>query len=220
MLTRRKVIIDRCFAFLFFFCFNFVRTKYVEINLFLIYIAADIQRSLVRRARLRRKYFQMLEREGEKVPEKPKGSLANEKVNSEQSDDNGDDDESDDEDEVPDKEEDVATSNEDDFFERSKAEKKRTKKPIESTSLKKDTTKVSKPLTHVDRMQLIKDRKKQKREEMEESYRKRKLEREQKEKARRKSKDQMNQFTRKGQPKMGPRISRLLDQIKEETSKN
>lgn len=154
---------------------------------------------------MRRKYFKMLEREGEEVPRRDgKGSTSGDEEEIEEEGNTN---------EIPSDAED-GDSNDEGFFEEAQKPKKSAKSDSKVAEAKNQKNKV-KALTHVEKMHLIKERKRQRKEEVEEKTRVRKADREQKEKTRKKNKEIMNQFTRKGQPKMGPRITRLLDQIKD-----
>lgn len=150
---------------------------------------------------MRRKYFKMLEQEGEAVPEK--------ETNTKSGNVSGDEAQIENDKKSDNRELEDDLDEEGDFFKTdTKEKKKEAPNPV-----KKQTEK--KPFTHTDRLKLIKERKKNQREEYENRQKNKLKEKEEKESLRIKHKKQMNQFTKKGQPKMGPRINRLLDQIKE-----
>lgn len=138
----------------------------------------------------------MLEQEGEEVPAKVERSEPDES-----NDEEGNASEKNDEEGKEDFEDE-----EEDFFEEPV-------KPKAKQEVRKPQNK--KAYTHEQRIQLIKERKLAKRKEYEENLRTRELQKKHSEAMRKRHAEQINQFTRKGQPKMGPRISRLLDQIKE-----
>lgn len=155
---------------------------------------------------MRRKYFKMLEREGEEVPQK---KLSQDGSGFEQDQPSGSDDANIGDESGEDSDE------EGDLFENSNEKNRVTTKEKKTKHTTQNKERAKKGVTHADRLNLIKDRKKHRKEELESKYKQMKEEREEKEQKRQKHRQQMNQFTKRGQPKMGPRINKLLDQIKD-----
>lgn len=88
--------------------------------------------------------------------------------------------------------------------------------PTNSASSKKDPEVARRrPMTYGDRAALIKARKQEKKAARDTYVEKRRVEHERREGLRQTHKRQMTKYTSRGQPKMGPRINRLLDKIKE-----
>lgn len=151
----------------------------------------------------------MLEREGESVTKK---SNLKESIN-----DNEESEKKDDDTKEQNNESSVSSGEESDedggFFEENPQKSRYTPKTQKRDEKHENDKK--KALSHTEKLELIKERKRQKREQMDQTMRQKTEDRERKGKARQKHKEMMNQFTRRGQPKMGPRITRLLDQIKD-----
>lgn len=125
-------------------------------------LAQEIQRSLVRRARIRKAYFRMLEKEENQQGE----DVTDERIVSENQKEDKDD----------------------------------RREPF----VHPDRRKKTKP----SRQQILEEKQKQREERLESKK--------QKEELRSKHKTQMTKYTKKGQPLMSSRVSRLLDKIQEQ----
>lgn len=156
----------------------------------------EIRRALTHRARLRKNYFKLLEREGLDVPSKEsteiRGNVEEESTEEKDSHEEGPDDGSDD--------------------------SSRTKKSaLSGIDIIKQKVKNHEPLTFQERIQLKKDRRENDKKKKMQKTRE-KLEALKKSELKRKQQTERIQGTktRKGQPLMGPRINDLLDKIKQE----
>lgn len=171
----------------------------------------DIKKSLVHRARLRKAYYKMLEKEGEEVPSKKQSYDTND------NDKNDDNSNSNSENEETTKNSDVSESEEEQggFFEGEPIESKETISKKESYRERKTAEKKERALSFHERNKLIKERKLAKRKAQEEYRANREKEHQVREAKRIKHRNQMKKFTDRGQPLMKSRINRLLDKIKE-----
>lgn len=159
----------------------------------------EIRRALTHRARLRKNYFKLLEREGLDVPQR--GTTENESYDNEKKD-------------VSSVEESV---NE---YEKTEDGSGKPRKPLSEIDIIKDKVKKHESLTFQERILLKKDRREKDRErkmnktkEKVESMKLSDLKRQ------RQTERIQNTKTRKGQPLMGPRINNLLDKIRQDKNK-
>lgn len=148
----------------------------------------EIKRSLVHRARLRKNYFKLIEEDKKDSAEKPVPEDAN------QSDSNNDDNSDD---------ENVSTS------------KSRTSLPPQRAP---PPPPKRQPINYAERAKLAKQRKEQQREDKLQRVQERRQMMEQKIKQREKQKERLSQRTKSGQPVMGPKISNLLDKIRQNSN--
>ncbi|GMM32792.1 Fyv7 protein [Saccharomycopsis crataegensis] len=151
----------------------------------------EIEKSLVHKSNLRKKYFKLLEKEGQKVPEKKTKAERNNEVKNDAVEDEYD-------------------SEADKDFEEEKEESKYRKSRYEPT----------RQLTYEERSELIKQRRTAKREEAMENIRTQRKIIAQKNQDREKKKRSFNKKTKKGQPSFAPRINNLLDKIKKDVAEN
>lgn len=152
----------------------------------------EIKKALTHRARIRKNYFKLLEKEGYQPPEKPKSRHEADEAKDEAKE------------EADKANEDASDSQEDAATDKRQSE---SLKPKEAP----------KPMTYNDRRELIKQRKNEKRLRQLERVREQKQALESQEKLRQRHRARIDKRTRKGQPMMGPRINNLLDKIKKET---
>lgn len=204
------------------------------------FLADEIKKALVHRSRIRKAYFKMLEEEGEAVPAK-RGRTSEKKQNDGAQEDEYDQGSIGGDSRSEGKSSGESGSEDDDsegesqggFFEGEASTPKSNpggiskhhQKPpqkIASTASKgrhhasqdpEDAPR--RPMTYAERAALIKARKQEKRVAREAYSEKRREEHERREGLRQTHKRQMTKYTSRGQPKMGPRINRLLDKIKE-----
>lgn len=153
----------------------------------------EIRRALTHRARLRKNYFKLLEREGLDVPsresneEEPQNKIKKHATNGDESDedDGGDND----------------------------------KPGMSDIDLIKNKVKNHEPLTFQERIMLKKDRReKDKERKMRKTREKLEVLKRSEQKRQRQTERIQNTKTRKGQPLMGPRINNLLEKIKQDKS--
>lgn len=149
----------------------------------------EIKRSLVHRARLRKNYFKLIEED--KGSEEPVQELGN------QSESNNED--SSDEKNAP-------------------RAKSRTALPPQQAPPPPPPPSKRKPINYAERAKLAKQRKEQQREEKLERVQERRQMIEQKNRQRDKQKERLAQRTKSGQPVMGPKISNLLDKIRQSSN--
>ncbi|KAA8897710.1 hypothetical protein TRICI_006673 [Trichomonascus ciferrii] len=154
----------------------------------------EIQRSLTHRARLRKAYFKMLEREGEAIPEK------NEKVTEK--------------DDKEDSESDAEGAEDNENREMKYDDESGGQEVSEEGETPRNDERV-KQQTFKDRMRIKKERKNAQREQRAKILEARKQDQKRREELRLKHKKQMTKYTPRGQPVMGSRINRLLDKIRE-----
>lgn len=160
---------------------------------------------MVHRARLRKNYFKLLEKEG--VPENPKdlnhedGVQENTEISQQLSEEN----DSQLEDEASDEENETSGST------------AKRGAPLPSQSTEKQMAKEQerrKPMNFAERAKLARERKEQQRQEQLDRVREKRSMIEESRRVREKKKDKLTQRTRRGQPVMGPRINDLLDKIR------
>jgi hypothetical protein len=176
----------------------------------------DIKKSLVHRARLRKAYYKMLEREGEEVPSKNRlYSSDNEEKKSKNSEEDNSDNNSNNENDNSDASE--SEEEQGGFFEGEPVESKEPKKNSTKNNYRerKAAEKKERAMSFYERNRLIKERKLAKRKAQEEYRANREKEHQIREAKRIKHRNQMKKFTDRGQPLMKSRINRLLDKIKE-----
>ncbi|KAM9914340.1 hypothetical protein OXX59_004036 [Metschnikowia pulcherrima] len=193
----------------------------------------EIKRSLVHRARLRKNYFKLLEKEGlpagqdEYESKDSDGKLTNKSISrdnsetqaspaSESEQNSASDDESASEDGSGDEsDEKSADSGEISTRKRHAAPlppQKDLKKVVPKT---RDVQPKRKPLNFAERAKLAKERKEQKREEELKRVQERRQRLAQSQKEREQKKLSLQKRTRRGQPVMGPKINDLLDKIRQ-----
>lgn len=150
----------------------------------------EIKKSLVQRARIRKNYFKLLEKEGE-APAPEEEPQENESA----SEDSGSDTES------------------------KSAVKKRAPLPPQTMSYRQPPPPKKKPMNFHEKARMAKERKTEQRQKKlsEIQARREALERETKKREQRK--ESLAKRTKSGQPLMGPRINSLLDKIKENSEK-
>ncbi|KAF5124678.1 hypothetical protein DV495_003233 [Geotrichum candidum] len=175
----------------------------------------DIKKSLVHRARLRKAYYKMLEREGEEIPSKDRsyGSDNEEQKNKSDEEGNSDNNSNDENDNA-----DASESEEEQggFFEGEPVESKESNTSTKNSYReRKSVEKKERAMSFYERSKLIKERKLAKRKAQEEYRANREKEHQLREAKRVKHRNQMKKFTNRGQPLMKSRINRLLDKIKE-----
>ncbi|QRG36428.1 hypothetical protein FDK38_000766 [Candidozyma auris] len=165
----------------------------------------EIKRSLVHRARLRKSYFKLLEKEGEEGEANSRDAKGHKEVassdespnsDSESSASEGENSESEDEDEIS----------------QSSSVKQRAPLPPQRPP-KKEVAK-KRPMDFLERVKLAKERKEQQKEEKLRRIQEKRRMIEQKQKEREKRKESLSKKTRTGQPVMGPKISNLLEKIR------
>lgn len=154
----------------------------------------EIKRSLVHRARLRKNYFKLLDKEG--IPHEREG---------EKSDENG---------------ENEGENASDEVLDDDKASPGRRKPLPLQDSLPKRMPRASpqatrKPLNFAERARIAKERKEQRRQEKLEQVQARRKTLERKSEERERKKQRLLKRTKTGQPLMGPRINNLLDKIRQ-----
>lgn len=160
----------------------------------------EIRKALTHRARLRKNYFKLLEREGLDVPDKePRGDVEDASGSNEQENAEKEDSENEHDDELEKKEE--------------------MSKPKTQIELIKEKVKNHEALTFQERILIKKDRReKDKQFKMQKTKEKLNTMKEKDYKRQRQTERLQNTKTRKGQPLMGPRINLLLEKIKQDKS--
>lgn len=147
----------------------------------------EIKRSLVHRARLRKNYFKLIEDEKEsEIPGQEKVQQDEQVESNDENSDGGDD-------EVP---------------------KGRSRTALPPQRAPPPPPK-RKPLNFTERAKLAKQRKEQQREEKLQKVQERRQMLEKRNKQREIQKERLSQRTKSGQPVMGPKISNLLDKIRQ-----
>lgn len=157
----------------------------------------EIKKSLVHRARLRKNYFKLLEKEGE--------STSNDLVEGDEKraaeEDSGDDDES-------------GSEGEDGTSQPGNRVKRNA--PLPPQRAPPPERRQKKPTNFAERSKLAKQKKEERRLKKIEEVRARRQILEKQTRDREKRKESLSKRTRSGQPLMGPRINNLLDKIKED----
>lgn len=155
----------------------------------------EIRKALTHRARLRKNYFKLLEREGLDVPSKEGSDIVEEHYRKERAADDNDND--------------------------SENETEENEGPKSEIDIIKEKVKEHKPLTFQERMALKKSRKElDKQRKMESTKKKIQKMKEENYQRQRQTERIRNTKTRKGQPLMGPRINSLLEKIQQDKTNN
>ncbi|GEQ69057.1 hypothetical protein JCM33374_g2728 [Metschnikowia sp. JCM 33374] len=185
------------------------------------YKSQEIKRSLVHRARLRKNYFKLLEKEGlpaghehtgtdEGATDKPEADAAS--SDEESGSGSGPDEQ------YPNEERGEPQLSEADSGSGSGSARKRHGAPLPPQKDIPKTREVvpkRKPLNFAERAKLAKERKEQKREEELRRVQERRRRLEQSQREREQKKLSLSKRTRRGQPVMGPKINDLLDKIRQ-----
>lgn len=158
----------------------------------------EIKKSLTHRARLRKNYFKLMDKEKQEHEEKEqrekaKMRISNEDLNPQDNDDQSNDQSNDETD--------------------SKSQPIQSKPP--TPKVDEDPFEKRKQLTYQERSKLIKERKEEKRKQQIQYMNEKKEKIEKAKRQRERLNKKLSRTTKYGQPLMGPRITNLLDKIKQ-----